>query len=681
MKYFLLGFAFLGLLGSCEKAQTIKTTESSLRFSYTPQEVESLSSQLVEQFKAAIDSLANEPLPTVSFEKTVLGFEYASVTFSNEINPILFLKYTSTNEEVRNVADKWETKVQQLLVDIFVREDLYQRLKAVKESSTSLGQFEKDLLEEFLISFKRNGLELKLEDRKRFLEKKKRLVQLEAEFSKALLDWEDELIVSKEELDGLTSDYIAGLKKTGDGKYRITLDYPRYYAFMENATNAEARKKLEFKFNRRGGNENRVRLEEAIKLRHEIAQMLGYPTHAHFVLDRRMAKTPEAVMHFLSRLEAKLKIKGKEELVELVKLKDAEQGTASDHSINSWDWRFYDTLLKKKKHQIDHQLIRQYFPLNVVLKGMFETYETLLGVKFVKETSPVVWHDSVQLYRVEDRGVTVAYFYMDLFPREGKYGHAAAFTLQSGYELPQGGYQIPRSSIVANFNPPLEGNPSLLDHNEVETLFHEFGHIMHQVLTRAKYATFSGTSVKTDFVEAPSQMLENWVWEKEALKKLSGHFQDNSKPLPDDQIDRLVAAKLVNSGLKYLRQLSFAKLDQQYHAAASVDSTKVYADVMRDTQMIPIQEGTQPQASFGHLMGGYDSGYYSYLWSEVYAQDMYTRFEKEGLFNPKAGADYRHWILEQGGQIPPFDLIKNFLGREPNETAFLNSLGLEPNQR
>jgi thimet oligopeptidase len=213
----------------------------------------------------------------------------------------------------------------------------------------------------------------------------------------------------------------------------------------------------------------------------------------------------------------------------------------------------------------------------------------------------------------------------------------------------------------------------------VETLFHEFGHIMHQTLTKAKYATFSGTNVKTDYVEAPSQMLENWVWQKEALEKLSGHYKDHSKKLPADLIAKMVRAKNLNAGIKYLRQVAFATIDMTYHTSSKVDSTAVYLKLMQDIMLIPVQEGTEPQASFGHLMGGYDAGYYGYLWSEVYAQDMFTRFEKDGLLSPKVGADYRHWILEPGGQKEPAELIKGFIGREPNEQAFLKKLGLTGN--
>ena len=443
---------------------------------------------------------------------------------------------------------------------------------------------------------------------------------------------------------------------------------------MENSTDANARKQLEEKFFRRGGAKNKDLLDEAIALRRTLARTLGYKTHADFVLAKRMAKTPDQVSKFLSRLQEKLIPKGRADLAELQALKNA--ATSGQEPLRSYDWRYYENELKKKKYQVDHELIRRYFPLEQVLSGLFETFETLLGVQFERAETASTWHSSVRTYRIARDSKTVAHFYMDLFPRDGKYGHAAAFTLVGGHRKPDGGYQIPVSAIVANFTPPSEQTPALLEHQEVETLFHEFGHIMHQVLTTAQFASYSGTSVKNDFVEAPSQMLENWVWDEPSLTRLSGHYQTNEK-IPKDLVDRLVQSKLANSGIRYLRQLSLALIDMTYHTADTVDATAVYERISREVMLIPIPAETYPQASFGHLMGGYDSGYYGYLWSEVYAQDLFSRFEREGLFNSNTGADYRRWILEPGGLKDPFALIKGFLGREPNEDAFFRSLGLK----
>lgn len=279
---------------------------------------------------------------------------------------------------------------------------------------------------------------------------------------------------------------------------------------------------------------------------------------------------------------------------------------------------------------------------------------------------------------MKSNGDTVGIFFMDLFPREGKYTHAAAFTILKGYASSLGEYNIPVSAIVANFSPPTKDDPSFLTHEEVKTLFHEFGHIMHQVLTRARYAMFSGTSVKHDFVETPSQMFENWCWKKEPLKKMSGYYGDRNKPIPDKLIEDLIRTKLVNIGIRYLRQVSFGLIDMTYHTSSKVDSTKIYKDISKKIMMIAIPDNTVPQASFGHLMGGYDAGYYGYLWSEVYAHDLFSEFEKYGLFNTELGKKYRTLILERGGEIEPDELIQSFLGRKPNMDAFLKSMGLTP---
>ncbi|MEZ4751279.1 MAG: M3 family metallopeptidase [Bdellovibrionota bacterium] len=500
-------------------------------------------------------------------------------------------------------------------------------------------------------------------------------MEITTEFDKNLVEWKDFLVVSLEELEGLPQDYIKGLEKTEEGKYKVGLSYPGISLHAEREERGCAPAFTNQVFNR-GGDRNTDLLEQAIGLRHESAELLGKRTMPPSSWNSGWPKSREKVLAFLNDLIAKLKPKGEADLAEMLEFKRKDEPGATE--ILPWDWRYYDNQIKKEKYQVDHQKIKEYFPLATVNKGMFEIYETLLNVDFVEDTDAPRWHDSVLAYKVVDRKTNkhVASFYMDLFPRPGKYGHAAAFTLVSGYTRPDGSYQRPVSSIVANYNAPQEGQPSLLTHSEVETQFHEFGHIMHQVLTTAPYTTFSGTRVKRDFVEAPSQMLENWVWNKESLSKLSGHFQRPTETLPDELLDSLLKAKLANAGITYLRQLFFGMLDMTYHTSASVNSTAVYEKLQKEIMLIAMPPGTQPQASFGHLMGGYDAGYYGYLWSEVFAQDMFTRFEKEGLLNAKTGADYRHWILEKGGTVDPSELIKGFLGREPNNVAFLESLGL-----
>lgn len=649
---------------------------SQVSFLKTPAEIDQACDAQRKRLTETVDKIVKTPAGALTFSNTVGILEAVSAQMSDELNLVTFLKYVGSDQKLRQAADKCETAVSQMFVELFVREDLYRAIKTAEKKNQKLSAEDQHLLEEYLLNFKRNGLELPADQRKKFVEKKKRLVEIEAEFSKNLVEEDEFVAFTEKEIEGVPDSFKGRLKKLSDGRYKVTLAYPDYFPFMDNAKSAESRKKLEFKFFNRGGKRNKKLLEEALRLRHETAKMLGYPNHAYYVLEKRMAKDPKAVDKFLRGLTEKLLPKGTENLAELLEAKREDLGDPKIKEVHSYDFRYYDNYLKKTKYHVDSQAVKEYFPIEKVLDGMFEIYQGLLNVRFEKVKNGPVWNQDAELYRVLSGKNTIAYFYMDLFPRDGKYGHAAAFTLVSGHLKEDGRYQTPISAIVANFSAPTKDQPSLLEHNEVETLFHEFGHIMHQVLTTAKYATFSGTSVKRDFVEAPSQMLENWVWHKEALQKLSGHYKNKNKRLPDEMIDKLLDAKMLDIGLKYLRQLVFASLDMEYHANPDSDTTAIYHRLAKDIGLLPIQNDTLPQASFGHLLGGYDAGYYGYLWSEVYAQDLFTRFEKEGLLNKKTGAAYRKWILEPGGEREPGVLIRGFLGREPNDEAFLVSLGI-----
>lgn len=331
---------------------------------------------------------------------------------------------------------------------------------------------------------------------------------------------------------------------------------------------------------------------------------------------------------------------------------------------------------------MDSQKIKEYFPADHVTEQMLGVYQKLLGLKFRLIENAATWHPDVKLYEIADAsgGGPIAYFYLDLFPREGKYKHAAAFPLISGRLLPDGSYQKPVAAMVANFNKPAKNRPSLLTHDEVKTFFHEFGHIMHQTVTTARYGRFSGSSTARDFVEAPSQMLENWVWDREVLQSLSGHYLDHSKKLPNELLGKMLAAKNADSGLVHLRQLLFGSVDQLYHGWPPSNTTAAYARLAKEVSMIPMSDGVHPEASFGHLMG-YDAGYYGYLWSKVYAEDMFSRFKAEGVLNPVLGRRYRTEILERGSSRDEMESLKAFLGREPDEAAFLESIGLKAGKK
>lgn len=664
------------LLLSLSAAAAPFTPSERLRFDAAPADILASCRGAKKRAETALAQIASLPPTARTFDNTPWALDRALAELSDATASDSFLKYVSVSSSVRAAGNECETLLGQFDAETFAREDLYAALKSYAARGERLSGEDARLLERQLRDFRRAGLELPKERRAAVLALRKELVELEARFSRNINEYKDHAAFEPSQLAGLPEDFVARLEREG-GKLKVGLDYPDYFPFMDNARDAGARKILEGKFNNRAMPDNLPILDEVLAKRQEAARLLGYKTHAHFVIETRMAKDPGTVRDFLARLTKRLKPLGLEERETLVALKRVFEGRASDGRLNAWDWRFYDNQLRKAKYAVDAQKVREYFPADLVTEQMLSVYQTVLGLKFRRVQDAAVWHPEVTLYEIVDAasGATIAHFYMDLYPREGKYKHAAAFSLISGRDLPAQGYQRPVSAMVANFDKATPARPSLLTHDEVETFFHEFGHIMHQTLTKARYARFSGTATARDFVEAPSQMLENWVWDAEVLKALSGHYKDRSKKLPKELLDSMLAAKNADSGLIHLRQLLFGSVDLLYHTSPPKDTTAAYGRLMRDIALIPMSDGAHPQASFGHLMG-YDAGYYGYLWSKVYAEDMASVFRREGFLNPMTGRRYRTEILEKGSTRDEMDSLKAFLGREPNEDAFLESIGL-----
>lgn len=638
-------------------------------FSYTPEQVNALSGTLIGELETKLGALAAIPAAERDFNNTLLAFEKAVSGFGEAVQIPIFLAYVSADAGLRKAGQELELKVSQYSVDLFTREDIFKALNEYAAKGGELGEVEARLLSKTLLDFKHNGLGLEPRARNRVKKLMKELIGLELQFSQNLRDVKDTLEVTEEELKGLPEDFKAGLKRSGAGNYVLTMNYPDYLPFMDNAENGEARRRLEAVYNNRCAAANTELMEKAIALRRRIARMLGYASFADYVLDDRMAANSANVTAFLERIWAKLRRKGRQELRARLKLKGGE-----DKVLHAWEWRYYNNQLKKTKYSIDHEKIKEYFPLETVIKGMFEVFGEVFGARFVPAQLPV-WHPDVRAYEVKDPdGGTAAYFYFDLFPREGKYKHAACFGIRHGHELEDGSYERPAAAIVSNFPAPAAGAQSLLKFDDVVTLFHEFGHVTHNIFTRARYGKFSGTSVSRDFVEVPSKMLENWAYSPEVLRRISGHYKNPSETLPEALIEKLIAAKNMDSGLVYLRQLFFSILDMKYHTSGKVDTTKVYERLMKKISLLPMSPGTHPQAGFGHLMGGYEAGYYSYLWSEVIAMDLFGAFEAAGVMDPVTGKKYRDLILAPGRSYDEAGQVQKFLGRPAAEEAFLKSI-------
>ena len=648
-----------------------------IRSDYKPKEITTLCDAALSDFENQIASIMALPKKKRSLANTLLAFEKMGADFSDRVQPLTFMGYVSTNTELSEEGNECEKKIGKFLASIYTRKDLYEVLKSAPFHADVKASIRR-LRSETLQAFEENGMSLNPDQLKQLTSWKQELAELEAQFSKNLNMDQSTVEFSAAELAGVPEDFLKSLDKTANGNYIVTTKGPHYERVIENAVLGETRKKMAFAYENRAGTLNPKVLEQGILLRQKIAALLGYTTWADYRVHRRMAKDASTVLKFLNDLRAKLSDRKNEDLASLAALKKEKEKT--DEPLNPWDIRFYSNLMLKEKFNLDSEKVREYFPADHVVSEMFKVYSQLLGVQFVEVQNGSTWDPSVKLYEIRDteKNSLIGYFFADFFPRKGKYTHAAAFPLISGRQLGKF-YSHPVASIVANFSAPENGKPSLMSHDQVSTIFHEFGHIMHMTLTQAPYATLSGSSVDLDFVEAPSQMLENWVYSAEILKKLSAHYQNPAEKLPEAMIQQLVAQRDFMQGYFYSRQIVLALTDMAYNTASGeVDTTQVYRDTYKQVMGFEPIQNSHFQAGWTHAMSGYDAGYYGYLWSDVYAADMFTRFEKEGLLNASTGRLYRKFILEPGKMKDAKVLVKKFLGREPNNQAFLKKLHITP---
>lgn len=654
----------------------------------------------------------------VALSSNILGFyQYVSAdadlrTASTEATQIMadFGIECATREDIFNVVDA--------LVKTYGGNDAVKKIEAGEATKTDLDPESARLLAREHKGYIKYGLGLPAGPaRDRFKEIKKRLSNLSIEFSKTLNEENGGLWFTREELNGVPEDLLSTLEVGADdnaetaGKIKLSFKYTDLFPALKFATNPETRRKI-FIANENKCNSNADRFRETVLLRDEAARILGYPNHASLVLEDKMAKDCETVDNFLGDLRKRLAAGGVTEIKHLLELKKSdtkELGLPFDDNYYLWDHRYYDRLMIEKEYSIDENKIAEYFPLRNTVGGMLKIFEELFGFVFVEigdaaerarisptgKAEDIVWHEDVILFSVWDDASEgdgfVGYLYLDLHPRPGKYGHAANFNLQPGFQVTKDGNstrRYPATALVCNFSKPTPTKPSLLKHDEVVTLFHELGHGIHDLAGRTKYSRFHGTSTVRDFVEAPSQMLENWCWSPPQIKALSSHYE-SKEPIPDELITKLVSTKHVNDALFNLRQLHFGIFDMAVHAPASHEAiekmsiSSVYNDLRAELSGFkgPEAQGEPStwgngQACFGHLMGGYDAGYYGYLYSQVYSTDMFYSVFRENPMDGKEGRRYRHTVLEKGGSQDEMRTLEQFLGRKPNGDAFYKDLGI-----
>ena len=651
-----------------------------LRFDYTPQEISALEERAAKELDINLNFLAAIPADRRDFTNTVRALEDAYTSYWFVPKNLSLLSYFHQDSAVRDAAANLEAIGVDKKLSVFARKDVYKALKEYADTNPQLNHEDMRLLSKWLERFERAGMALSEKDAEAYAKLNTERLNKITRYNVNLNNYKDELVVGREELDGLGETYINRLERTKDGKYIITLKYPDYNPFMSSAKSEKARKALQEKFARRGGKENVKLLEDTVELRRKQAALLGFKRYPDYVLPVRMAKNYETLEAFLKNLQKEVTPLAQDEMKAYLKLQEETTGQQADE-MTAWNLPYWSNQYKKKYYQVDDDKIKEYFPADKVISGMFEVFGNLFGITFTQADLPV-WHPEVVVYQIKDKktGELISNFYLDLFPRDGKYTHAATWSFVDRFELPDGHMQTPSVVIAANFTPAGNGTPSLLEHSEVETLFHEFGHVLQMSMATSKYATLTGDNVAWDYIEAHSQLLENWAWQPQVLKKISAHYK-TGETLPDGLISSLVKSKNVGVAVAFLRQNFLGQYDLALHTAAKrVDSTKLYAQMMHNISGIPMTKGTYPQASFGHIMSltdPYDVGYYVYAWSLVIAQDIFSRFEDEGLFNAELGAKLRKYIYTPGTVYDENEMVEKFLGRPYNDKAFLKSLGIK----
>jgi len=574
--------------------------------------------------------------------------------------PTELLANVSPDPATRSAADACQLKLTVFSTDLYQDAVLYRRISDTAPGDAIDRKLKKDITE----AFEDTGVALPPARRARVKAILQRLEEIQQTFARNIRDNTTRVRFTPDEMKGLPAAYLARAKRDDKGDYLLGFEYPQYVPFMANAENEPARRRYYVAFMNRGTPQNLTLLAEAARLRHEMANLYGLPSYARFVTRRRMVGNPQTVLRFLAEVKGKVREVEAAEIAQLRELKAKRLGTpVKDTAFGRWDLSYYLEQMRKARYDVDQEALRAYFPTDAVIEWALGVASDLYGVRFERKTVPV-WHPTVRYYRVLDArsGAFLGGIYLDLIPREGKYSHAAAFGVRSVSVL---AHRTPISALVANLD------PKGLDQRELETIMHEFGHVLHGVLSRTRYASEGGTNVELDFVEAPSQMFEEWARTREPLERI--HRYCTGCPKVDDAlVARLHAARAFGQGVFYSRQHLYASFDMALFGRRDLDPMQVWKEMEGETPLGYLP-GTQFPGTFAHLVSGYGAGYYGYMWSEVLALDMLSVFGAHPM-NAKAGRRFRARSLSQGGQAPAATLVRRFLGRKPSPKAFFEEI-------
>ncbi|HZX16826.1 MAG TPA: oligopeptidase A [Pseudomonas sp.] len=657
-----------------------------------PEHVEPAVDSILADNRAAMSRLLEQQSGTPSWDGLVLTLDELGARLGQAWSPVSHLNAVCNSPELRAAYEACLPKLSEYWTEIGQNQPLFQAYQALAESPEAAGfdVAQKTILEHALRDFRLSGIDLPAEQQKRYGEIQMKLSELASKFSNQLLDatqaWTKH-ITDEAALDGLTDSAKAQMKQAAEAKgldgWLISLEFPSYFAVMTYANDRALREEVYAAYCTRasdqgpnaGKNDNGPVMLEILALRQELAKLLGFGNYAELSLASKMAETTDQVLHFLRDLGVRGKPFAEQDLRELQAFA-AEQGC---NDLQSWDVGYYSEKLREQRYSISQEILRAYFPIDKVLSGLFAIVEKLYGIQIEELSGFDSWHPDVRLFEIKENGAHVGRFFFDLYARANKRGGAWMDGARDKRRTSDGTLISPVANLVCNFTPAVGGKPALLTHDEVTTLFHEFGHGLHHLLTRVEHAGASGINgVAWDAVELPSQFMENWCWEPEGLALISGHYE-TGEALPQDLLDKMLAAKNFQSGLMMVRQIEFSLFDFELHATHGDGRSvlDVLEGIRQEVSVLRPPAYNRFPNSFAHIFaGGYAAGYYSYKWAEVLSADAFSKFEEEGVFNSSTGRAFREAILARGGSQEPMVLFVDFRGRPPSIDALLRHLGL-----
>ncbi|KAK1318377.1 hypothetical protein QJS10_CPB04g01724 [Acorus calamus] len=630
-----------------------------------------LADQVIAKSKSVHDSVASIPLNKATYMNVIAPIAELEAEQFPLVQSCVFPKMVSVNDDVRKASAEAERKLDDHFLLCRKREDVYRVIKAFAERGEWLSPEAKRYVKYLMKDFERHGANLTLNKREELDRLRTRIDELNMQYIQNLNEDSSFLLFSESELAGMPAEFIKGLKKDENGKLRVTLKSWHVSPVLDHCKVGATRKVVAGAYGQRCGKENLFILENLVRLRHKYARLLGYSNYSDYALESKMAKSSIKVFEFLEDISGSLTDLATKELNLLKDFKRKEEG---DSPFGIEDLLYYMRRVEEQKFDLDLGIVKQYFPVKLVLSGVFKIFQDLFGLIFEEIEEAEVWHGTVRLFSVLDftSRELLGYFYLDIFSRQGKYGHACVVALQNSYFSSNGNHQIPVALIMSQVQKQVDGEDGLLRFSEVVSLFHEFMHVVHHICNRATFSRFSGLRVDGDFVEIPGRMMENWCYESLSLKLISGFHQDITKPITIDMCRSLKKRRDSFSGLKLKQEILYCLIDQVIHSNDNIDIVELLKNLHPKVMLgLPLLEGTNPATCFPRLAIGYEAASYSCIWSEVFAADVFASKFQDDILSQHAGLQFRNKVLAPGGSKDPSEILSGYLGREPSIQAFI----------